>query len=113
MEEKNNGTKRYEQSEYTFQCRCPGTMSDWVEEECGDFMKIAHSAIIAKLIRCLSEWREMSRHQNGEQQTQGEREMERAVENQLRELEKFEDENRTKHCGVDVWMILCEHGWIR
>ena len=70
-------------------------------------------SIIAYRYLTSREWRKMSRHQNGEQQTQGEREMERAVENQLRELEKFEDENRTKHCGIDVWMILCEHGWIR
>ena len=88
-------------------------MSDWVEEEYGDFMKIAHSAIIAKLIRCLSEWGKVCGQQSGKQATQEERNVEEAVGKQLHELEKFEAENRTKHCDVDVWMILIEHGWIR
>ena len=104
MEKENNGT---------FQCRCPGTMSDRVEEECGDFMKIAHSAIIAKLIRCLSEWRRVCGQQSGKQMAQEEQDVEEAVGKQLRELEKFEAENRTKYCDIDVWMILIEHGWIR
>ena len=113
MEEWNNKARWYERGECIFQCRCPGTMSEWVEEEGGDFMKIAHSAIIAKLMRCLSEWRKISGQQNEDRPTEEKRKAEEAVGNQLRELEKFEAENRTKHCGIDVWMILIEYGWIR
>ena len=81
---KKSRTRGCEQREYTFQCKCPGTMSDWVEEEDGDFMKIAHSAIITKLIKCLSEWEKVCEQRSGEQMTQEERRLEGVVREQLR-----------------------------
>ena len=87
---KKSQTGKREQREYIFQCKCPGTMSDWDEEQGGDFMKIAHSAIITKLIKCLSEWERGCEQRNKEQTTQEERRLEEVVGEQLRELEGFE-----------------------
>ena len=109
---KKSQTRSHEQREYTLQCKCPGTMSELDEEQDGDFMKIAHSAIITKLIECLAEWEKVREQRSREQTTQEERRLEGLVGEQLRELEGFEAENKNKHCDVNIWMILVEYGWI-
>ena len=105
---KSNGEKqgrKREQRKYTFQCECPGTMLDWVEEEGGDWMRIAHSAIIAKLIQCLREWEKAREQRDRKRTTQEERRLAEMVGGQLRELEKFEAENENRYCDINVWMI--------
>ena len=112
IRKKKSQTELREQGENTLQCKCPGTMSDWEEERDGNFMKIAHSAIITKLIKCLEEWKKVREQRSREQATQEERRLEGLVGEQLRELEGFEAENKNKHCDVNIWMILVKYGWI-
>ena len=81
---KKSQTRMREQREYTLQCKCPGTMSDWDEEQDGNFMKIAHLAIITKLIKCLEEWEKVREQRSREQVTQEERRLEGLVGEQLR-----------------------------
>ena len=128
-----NCWRGYEKTKNKVECLCPGTMIDQKEDRNGDWMKIAHTAIITKMIRCLAEWEEIntyiafkSRKTNGsgnrETSWQGmdlsegikQRELwlARGVVDQLQELAQFELDNRGLHCGVDIWPILVDYGWV-
>lgn len=107
--------EEHKQREYTFQCGCPGTMCDWAEEKAGEnaFMKIAHSAILTKIIQCLKEWEKTNEGQSPKQITQKAQRLTEMVNEQLRELEKFETENTDRHCDVNIWTTMAEYGWAR
>ena len=129
-----NRWRVYEEVENKVECLCPGTMMDRKEDRNGDWMRIAHTTIIDKLVRCLAEWEEMDIHiafrnngesGNGNRNTprrevnlserikQREIWLARGVMDQLQELAQFEINNRGLHCGVDVWPILVDYGWVK
>ena len=99
-------------------------------EEWGDWIRIAHIAIVGKMVEFLGEWKEVyvniglksqDLRGNGKSEiswrdmewmTQRECRLAECIQEQLRELANFEDNNVGKHCKMDVRRILEEHGWM-
>ena len=121
--------RRYETTAYRIECHCPGTLVEEEEEECGDWMRIAHTSIVGKMLEFLDEWKEVyacislggqGLRRNGrsdvswqdmEWMIQRESQLTRCILEQLQELANFEELNVGKHCKMDVRPILEEHGW--
>ena len=124
--------RKYEKTISKIECLCLGSMIDQEEDDSGNWMKIAHTTIITKMIQCLADWEKIHTYivlkgrgieGNGEGKTvwkdaewlerinQREMWLAKGVVDQLQELAQFELDNRGLHCEVDIWPILVDYGW--